>query len=72
MLVSKYTPSEFEADDNYTVNDDNDRELPLETCRIIANEDWKSFCFHFVKEYPDQNLSARMIICLEKHWQIWE
>ncbi|CAJ0646845.1 7608_t:CDS:2 [Entrophospora sp. SA101] len=40
LLVSKYAPSEFEADDNYTGNDDNDRELPLETCRIIANEDW--------------------------------
>nr|CAG8472894.1 2529_t:CDS:2 [Entrophospora candida] len=40
LLVSKYAPSEFEADDNYTGNDENDRELPLETCRIIANEDW--------------------------------
>nr|CAG8654095.1 1618_t:CDS:2 [Entrophospora candida] len=106
MLVSKYAPREFEADDNYTGNDENDREMPLGICRIIANEDWwkdikkleklllpfcgalnklqtDNACLHDVlhcfayfykmwKEYPDQNLSARMITCLEKCWQIWE
>ncbi|CAH1767936.1 7037_t:CDS:2 [Entrophospora sp. SA101] len=57
MLVSKYSPREFEVDDNYTGNDENDREMPLGICRIIANEDWwkdikklEKFCFHFVFE----------------------
>ncbi|CAJ0840501.1 11937_t:CDS:2 [Entrophospora sp. SA101] len=92
----KICSSEFEADDNYTGNDENDIEMPLEMCRIIANEDWwkdikkleklllpfcgalnklqtDNACLHDMwKEYPDQNLSARMTIRLEKHWQIWE
>ncbi|CAJ0840343.1 11923_t:CDS:2 [Entrophospora sp. SA101] len=81
LLVSKYAPSEFEADDNYTGNDDNDRELPLETCRIIANEDWWRdikklekllWCTQQItnrqmwKEYPDQNLGVRIIISSRK------
>ncbi|CAH1767774.1 5172_t:CDS:2, partial [Entrophospora sp. SA101] len=108
---------ELEADDNYTEDYENDKELPLEDCPIKNwhRNVWEMYgklygilpeihiflkflfpfcgalnklqadnahlhdvlhCFAYFykmwKEYSDQNLSARMIIHLEKHWQIWE
>nr|CAG8612558.1 9116_t:CDS:2 [Entrophospora candida] len=83
MLVSKYAPIEYEADDNYTGNDENDRKMPLEICRIVDDEDWwrdikklekllLPFCGALNKLQTDNARLHDVLHCFAYFYKMWK